>query len=161
MSEQRSTDICCQKFDPKPWNNVFHSWKDKKFICCKVFTIFYMPLNFGSVITRLVNKASASGTDVSCSICLSDHTSAWNMDIYVEVDKAVPGVDNVTISGNFLSKVYEGDFKDTGKWCQDFTDYLKSKGKEYSKMYMWYTTCPVCAKKYGKNYTVIFGKTSD
>ncbi len=23
--------------------------------------------------------------------------------------------------------------------------------------YMWYTTCPKCAKKYGKNHVVILG----
>jgi len=27
------------------------------------------------------------------------------------------------------------------------------------KMYMWYTTCPECAKKYGKNYIVKIAKT--
>jgi hypothetical protein len=26
-------------------------------------------------------------------------------------------------------------------------------------MYMWYTTCPKCAKVYGKNYVVILAKT--
>ena len=26
------------------------------------------------------------------------------------------------------------------------------------KMYMWYTTCPGCAKKYGKNYVVIISE---
>ena len=26
------------------------------------------------------------------------------------------------------------------------------------KWYMWYTTCPKCAKKYGKNYVVIVGQ---
>jgi len=25
----------------------------------------------------------------------------------------------------------------------------------YDKMYMWYTTCPKCAKKYGKNNVII------
>ncbi|MBI2464505.1 hypothetical protein HYV64_00010 [Candidatus Shapirobacteria bacterium] len=158
MSDKTTHQECCPKFDPKPWDNTAHTWKDKKFIRSKVFTFFYMPLNFGSVITRLMNKASATGIDVGRSICLSDHTSPWNMDIYVEVNKAIPGVDNVTLSGSFLSKVYEGDFKDTGKWCQDFSGYLKEKGKALQKMFMWYTTCPACAKKYGKNYTVIFGK---
>ena len=33
--------------------------------------------------------------------------------------------------------------------------YVKSQGKELKKMYFFYTTCPACAKVYGKNYTVI------
>jgi hypothetical protein len=28
------------------------------------------------------------------------------------------------------------------------------------KEYMWYTTCPKCAKKYGKNYVVVVGQVA-
>jgi len=62
------------------------------------------------------------------------------------------------LSGKFLSKVYEGDFKDTGKWMEDFKKYATDKNLKPTKYYMWYTTCPKCAKKYGKNYVVIIGK---
>jgi hypothetical protein len=77
------------------------------------------------------------------------------MDLYLAVDKEVPETENVTLSGKFLSKVYEGDFKETGKWCKDFESYAKGRGFEVKKWYMWYTTCPKCAKKYGKNYVAI------
>jgi hypothetical protein len=30
---------------------------------------------------------------------------------------------------------------------------------ELKKWYMWYTTCPKCAKKYGKNYVAILAET--
>ena len=73
----------------------------------------------------------------------------------VNVDKEVPGAENVVLSGKFYSKVYEGPFKNTGKWCKDFGTIAKSKGLNCKKMYLWYTTCPKCAKKYGKNYVVI------
>ena len=89
---------------------------------------------------------------------LSDHTSKWNMNIYVAVNKDIPNSENVTLSGKFLSKVYEGPYKDTGKWCKDYDTYAKSKKLEIKKQYMWYTTCPKCAKKYGKNYVVIVGE---
>ena len=29
------------------------------------------------------------------------------------------------------------------------------KGWEAQKLFMWCTTCPKCAKKYGKNYVVL------
>jgi hypothetical protein len=54
--------------------------------------------------------------------------------------------------------VYEGSFNNTGKWCQDYSSLAKAKGLEIKKMYMWYTTCPKCAKKYGKNYVVIISE---
>lgn len=149
---------CCPKFDPAPWDGKIFDWSNKKFIKDKVFTLFFMPINFGSVITRMMGKIEKAGVQVPDYLCLSDHTSKWNMDIYLAVDKEVPGAENVTLSGKYLSKVYEGDFKETGKWCEDFSSYMKSKNLTMKKMYMWYTTCPKCAKKYGKNYVVIIAE---
>lgn len=149
---------CCPKFDPKPWDEKVFVWENKRFLKDKVFTLFYMPVNFGPVITKLMAKIEKAGAKAVDWLSLSDHTSKWNMDIYVAVDKEVPGAENITLSGKFLSKVYEGDFKETGKWCEDFKQFAKGKGLEIKKWYMWYTTCPKCAKKYGKNYTVIIGQ---
>ncbi len=151
-------EVCCPKFDPTPWDNKEFNWENKKFIKSNVFSLMYMPLNFGGVISKLMKKVDATGRKLEGNLCLSDHTSKWNMDIYLAVDDIVPEADNVTISGKFVSKVYEGDFKDTGKWSQDFKQYVESKNYKIEKWYMWYTTCPKCAKKYGKNYTVIIAK---
>jgi hypothetical protein len=79
------------------------------------------------------------------------------MDIYLAVDKDIPGAENVTLSGQYFCKVYEGPFRDTKKWHEDFVKSLKEKGLQWKKIYYWYTTCPKCAKKYGKNYVVIIG----
>jgi hypothetical protein len=80
------------------------------------------------------------------------------MDLYLAVDKTVPGAENVTLNGTFYSRVYEGPFKDTGKWCKDYEAKAQVKGYRIRKWYMWYTTCPKCAKKYGKNYVVILSE---
>lgn len=149
---------CCPKFNPKPWDGKTHIWKNKKFIKGRVFTLFYMPVNFGGIITYLMNKIDSSKAKCVDNMALSDHTSAFNMDLFVAVNKKIPGAENVNISGKFLSKVYEGNYNETGKWLKDFEAYAKSKKLKTGKQYMWYTTCPKCAKKYGKNYTVIMGK---
>ena len=121
----------------------------------------YMPLNFGAVMRKLDAKIRNSGASMQKDgLCLSDHTSGWNMDIFLAVDREVEGLNNVTISGKYLCKVYEGDFRETGKWCKDYDSFAKSKNMKIEKMYMWYTTCPKCAKKYGKNFVAIIGKIS-
>lgn len=148
---------CCPPFDYQEWQDKTFVWKNKMFIKAKVFTLFYMPINFGSVIKQLDKKIRRVNGEVNDWLCLSDHTSMFNMDIYLAVDKNIPGANNVTLSGNFYSRVYEGDFKNTKQWCEDFTSKIKEKGKILKKMYMWYTTCPKCAKKYGKNYVAIVG----
>jgi len=158
MESSKIKAECCPKFEPQAWDEIEIEWENKKFIREKVCTFLFMPLNFGSVMKRISKKLDLAGESFSKCICLSDHTSKWNMDIYVDVDKDIPDAENVTISGKFLSKVYEGPFSQTAKWCTDFENYAKNKSLEITKMYLWYTTCPKCAKKYGKNYIVILGK---
>lgn len=155
MNEEK---ICCPKFDPAHWDGKTFEWVNKKFIKDKVFTLFYMPMNFSGVMKRVYEKVEKAGAAIQDGMWLSGHTSKWNMDLYVAVDKEVAGAENMALSGKFLSKVYEGNFKDTGIWMKDFENYAEDKAVAVKKMYMWYTTCPKCAKKYGKNYVVIVGQ---
>ncbi len=148
---------CCPEFQPNLWDEKEFSWENKRFITGNVRTFFHMPLNFGSVIRRMMVKVDAEKAQVPDWMCLSDHTSAWNMKLLMAVDKEIPGAENLTISGKFFSKVYEGNFNQTGKWCNDFKGLADGKQLKIKKLYMWYTTCPKCAKKYGKNYVVIIG----
>ncbi len=89
---------------------------------------------------------------------LSDENSLWGADVYIEVIKDVPGANMTTISGTFLSKVFEGPYRDMRKWIAEMETFVKSRGKSLKKMYFFYTTCPKCAKKYGKNYVVLFAE---
>ncbi len=89
---------------------------------------------------------------------LTDENSMWGADIYIDVSKEVPGVKMTTISGTFLTKVFEGPYQNASKWAQEMNDYVKSKGKTMNKLYFSYTTCPKCAKVYGKNYVVLFAQ---
>ena len=119
--------ICCPEFEPAPWDDKILKWDNKRFIKSKVFSLFYMPINFGSMMKRLAEKVRKAGAVIQDGLGLSDHASKWNMDLYLAVDKEVPGVENVILNGKFLSKVYDGNFKDTGKWCKDFESYAKKK----------------------------------
>lgn len=80
------------------------------------------------------------------------------MDIYLAVKKEVPSLNNAVLSGKFFSRVYEGSFRDSGKWMKDFQEESSHRGHNLKKTYMWYTTCPKCAKVYGKNYVVAIGE---
>ena len=41
-----------------------------------------------------------------------------------------------------------------GKWVKETQEFVQSKDREMKKLYFFYTTCPNCAKYYGKNYVV-------
>jgi hypothetical protein len=154
-NETKPNPECCPEFDPVKWDDKINVWEYKKFVHESVCTFFYMPLNFGRIMKKLNKIVGEAEAAVPDWMCLSEHTSKWNMDVYLAVDKELPIVRNIYISGKFYSKVYEGPFKDTGKWHKDFENIVKAKGYSFKQIYMWYTTCPKCAKKYGKNYVVL------
>jgi hypothetical protein len=157
-TKSNSEAECCPPFDPQPWDDKLIVWENKRFIKDHVFTLFYMPINFGAAMKRLMKKLDDSGATCPVGLCLSDHTSQWNMDLLLEVDREIPGSENLSLSGKFYSRVYEGNFNQTGKWHKDFESAVILKEFSMKKTYMWYTTCPKCAKKYGKNYVVILGQ---
>lgn len=147
-------DICCPPFDPKAWDDKLLIWERKQFIRDKVNTFYHMPMNFGKVMRRMNQKVEEANADMPNWLCLSEHTSKWNMNVYLEVERDVPDAFNVYLSGTYYSKVYEGSFRNIEKWIEDFNKAAVNKGLICNKLYTWYTTCPKCAKKYGKNYSV-------
>ena len=149
---------CCPRLDPEPWDKKTLTWTNKRFAKDKVFCLFHVPITFGRTMKRLMRKVDAAGATCPDALCLSDHTSKWSMDVYLSVDKDLPGAEMQTLSGNYLSRVYEGPFSQTGTWCKDFASYAAEKGVKTGKMFMWYTTCPKCAKKYGRNYVAILAE---
>lgn len=44
------------------------------------------------------------------------------------------------------------------KWIEEMKTFVQSKDRQLEKLYFFYTTCPRCAKKYGKNYVVVLAK---
>jgi len=115
-------------------------------------------LNFGAVIKRNMTRIEAAGAASDRNVILSDENSLWGADVYIEVVKDVPGANMATISGNFLCKVFEGPYQNMRQWIGEMKDFVQSKGKDTKKMYFFYTTCPTCAKKYGKNYVAILAQ---
>ena len=94
-------------------------------------------------------------------IVLSDENSLWGSDVYIEVTKDVPGADMATIAGTFLCKVFEGPYRNMRKWIEEMKSFVQSTGKRFQKLYFFYTTCPKCAEKYGKNYVAILAHIRD
>ncbi|OIO28351.1 hypothetical protein COX86_01335 [Candidatus Micrarchaeota archaeon CG_4_10_14_0_2_um_filter_60_11] len=150
--------VCCPPFDPKKWDGKVLVWKDKRFVRARVLALFHIPVNFGGVMTRLMAKIEAVKAKTPDAMCLAEGESLWGMDVYVGVNRNVPGVENAVLSGKYLCKVFEGSFSDAGKWMKDFAAFAERKGFKPGRTFMWYTTCPKCAKKYGKNYVAVLAK---
>lgn len=161
-----SKDICCPKFDPKRWEGKTHKRTKKPFIMESIPTFFHIPFPpmIGWKTTKMckmMEDAHKAEKNPSDALLLFRDPSAFRSEIYLSVTGRVPQAKNVTISGNFISKTYAGPYNAVPKFIKNMNNYLVKQGKKIPKndeYYIHYTYCPKCAKKYGKNYMIIFAK---
>jgi hypothetical protein len=149
---------CCDPFDPAPWQEKEIVWKDKIFVKDHVTSLLHIPLNMGQKVIRNMGLIEKAGAKAPYQLMLTDENSLWGADIYIDVAKTVPGAQMTALSGKFLTKVFEGPYQNAGKWATEMKEYVSKNGSELKKLYYSYTTCPKCAKAYGKNYVVIFAQ---
>lgn len=149
---------CCAKLDATLWDGRKLEWKDKPFLKDHVRSFFHIPLNFGSVISRghaAIEEAEAYPKE---PIWLSDEVSPWGSEVYVAVDRDIPHAKMARLSGTFLTKVFEGPYRNVGKWLREMDRYVADQGLRSEKTYFYYATCPKCAKHYGKNTVVLLAQ---
>ena len=150
-----NTTNCCPRFKPEGWDGQELHFENKLFLKAKTRSLFHMPVNMGSVFPKTfadIQKADAHNPDEF--LVLSIDPSAWTGEHYFSVTKEVPGHEMVKMTGDFLTKVFEGPYKDAPKMEKEMEAFVNSKGRKAKKTYFFYTTCPKCAKVYGKNYMV-------
>ncbi len=71
------------------------------------------------------------------------------------MDRDVPGARMTRLSGTFLTKVFEGPYRDAGRWVREMETFVRDRGRQMEKVYFFYATCPKCAKRFGKNQVVL------
>lgn len=153
---------CCPKFEPKKWHNKSHTWKKKMFITDSLPTVFHIPFPpmIGKKLTRMCAAAQSSKAfkPKKDMLVLFHDPSAFRSELFVSVSKKVPGEKNVTISGTFFSKVFEGPYKAAPKWMKTMESYLNTQKKKVLDYYVHYAYCLGCAKKFGHNYAILFAQ---
>ena len=128
MDQTIESTGCCELIKPELWQEKEVVWDNKMFVKDHITSIFHIPLNFSGKVVK-------------------------NMKLIKEA-----GAEMASLSGTFLTKVFEGPYQNAGKWAVEMKEYVKSKGKELQKIYFFYTACPKCAKAYGKNYVVLLAQ---
>jgi len=149
---------CCAPLDRDRWEGRRFTWEHKPFVRGHIRAIMHVPLNFGSVMRRLHAEVEAAGAYPEEPLWLTDELSPWGSDIYLAVDRDVSGAQMGELSGNFVTKVFEGPYRDAGKWVDDMKRYIAGQGEELEKIYFYYPTCPDCSKRLGKNEVVLFAR---
>lgn len=149
---------CCPRFDPEPFQDEEVVLQDELFVAEHVRSLFHVPMNMGKRVTAANALIDAAGAGPAVPLMLSDEKSAWGSDLYIRVAKEVPGATMAKLPGRYLTKVFEGPFRDAPKWVEQMKTFVAGRGEQLEKIYFAYTTCPACAKAYGKNYVVLFAK---
>lgn len=146
---------CCPKFNPEGWDGQELHFEDKPFLRATTKSAMHIPLNMGKVFSRVQTHIEEAGAyDPKDFIVLSHDTSAWESEHLFSVTQPVEDEEMTTLSGDFVTKVFEGPYREAKHWYEEMRELVAAKGGTPSDVYFFYTTCPKCAKAYGKNFIV-------
>ncbi|WP_068109524.1 hydrolase [Tropicimonas marinistellae] len=146
---------CCPKFNPDGWDGAELHFENKPFLRAQTRSAMHIPLNIGKVFARVdAHMKDAGGWDTSNMIILSRDISPWKSEHFFSTDETVADEEMTTLTGDFVTKVFEGPYKDARHWIEEMRKIAAERGKEPKEIFFFYTTCPKCAKHYGKNYVV-------
>lgn len=146
---------CCPRFNPEGWDDRELHFENKGFLRAETRSALHIPLNMGRVFDRVnTHVEDSGGWEDDNMIVLSRDLSAFKGEHFFSIDRAVPDEEMAELSGDFVTKVFEGPYRDAPKWHAALEDMVRARGREPGRIFFFYTTCPRCAKHYGKNYVV-------
>ena len=157
-----NTTGCCPKFNPEGWDAQELHFRDKPMVRAVTMSAMHVPLNMGRVFGRVQRHiAQSEAFDPEDCIVLTRDTSPWAAEHLFSVTRPVASEEMTTLSGDFITKVFEGPYRDARHWYQEMLDMVSARGATPGDVYFFYTTCPRCAKAYGKNYVIGVAETRD
>lgn len=150
-----NTTDCCARFNPGGWDDRRLHFRDKKFIRAHSLSAMHIPLNMGSIFSRVQKHIDeADAFDDDDFVVMSKDLSPWTEEHLFSVTKDVPHEQIVTLTGEFVTKVFEGSYSNSKDWYIEMKKIVEAMGSNADDIYFFYTTCPKCAKAYGQNYVV-------
>lgn len=152
---------CCPRFNTDGWDGQELHFEKKNFLRATTWSAMHIPLNMGRVFERVQTRIAGSGAyDPHNYIVLSRDLSPWKAEHLFSVSAAVPGEECETLTGTYLTKVFEGPYRNAKDWHAEMQSVAAAAGASRDEVYFFYTTCPKCAKVYGKNYVVGVARTA-
>lgn len=147
---------CCPPFNPAEWDGQTFIFHQKLFIRFYTHSALHIPVAMNARMKKVLRQISDAGATSPEFLMLSHELSPWRAEHYIAVSKEVPEADMVRLNGTYLSRVFDGPYKNIRLWRDELMKYVMDKGKQPLKTYFSYAMCPHCAKEYGHNYVVGF-----
>jgi hypothetical protein len=150
-----NTTGCCPKFNPEGWDGQELHFRDLPVVKATTHSVMHVPVDMGRVFSRVQGHIEAAGAGQGESVLvLSRDDSPWKSTHFFAVDKEIPGEEMAALSGDYVTKVFEGPYSAAKGWSSDMQQVVRDRKREPGEIYFFYTTCPKCAKAYGSNYVV-------
>ena len=149
---------CCPRFNPAGWDGAEMEFREKPFLRAQTISAAHIPLNMGKVFARVGAAMEAEKAQrPEQTLVMSRDLSAFSAEHLFAVEKAVPGEEMTSLSGRFVTKVFEGPYAEARHWQDEMLALARAKGGE-GPVWFFYTTCPKCQKVYGRNPVVGIAK---
>ncbi len=146
---------CCPEFNPEGWDGLHLTFNNKPFVRAKTRALLHVPIDMGPVFTRVQKHIEDAGAqDPENYFVLSRDLSASESEHLFAATHDVPDEEMVQVSGKFITRVFEGPYRKAKTWVHDMEVAAEADGHMAKRVFMFYTTCPKCARAYGKNYVV-------
>ena len=162
MDKQNKDVYCCPVFDPAKWNEQMYNWENKMFIRGTMLQFLHFP--FPGMIRRIMKKLWKQATEAEAEpeqsefLMLTYDLSPWKCEFYMSVKQAVPGADNVQLSGNYFTKVFDGPYSLVPQYINEMDILLAQKNMLAKKYYFHEAACPLCDRRYEVNNIVLFAE---
>lgn len=155
MDMSVETTGCCPKFNPEGWDGRHLHFNDKLFVRATTRSLLHVPINMGTVFSRVQGHIEeADAQDPEGYLVLSRELSSTEAEHLFAVTREVPGEEMTALSGEFITRVFEGPYRRAKGWMHEMETAAEAAGNTAKQVFMFYTTCPKCARAYGKNYVI-------
>lgn len=125
-----NTTGCCPRFNPEGWDGQDLHFKDKPFIRATTKSAMHIPLTMGAVFARVQNQLQdAGGYDPDDFIVPSRDLSPWQAEHLFSVSRPVPGEEATTLTGDFVTRVFEGPCRDAKHWYHEMAALARERGR--------------------------------
>ena len=161
--EKQEIRECCPLFHPEKWDGKTFNWDQKQFIMESIPEFFHIPYPpmIGKKITKmmkLAEEANSLSEDMEDTLLLFMDPNPFKGELYLSVTGEVPDAKNTTLTGTFIAKVFDGEYKEMPKFIKEMDAFLSHQNNKAGNYYVHYAYCPKCAKEAGHNYMVMFAE---
>ena len=111
-----------------------------------------LPLNFDRVMVRDMTMIQAAGAFADTPIFVQRKFAVGL--IFISPSPKISRRPTWSDPGTFMTKVFEGPYR-IPRWIKEIKRFVRTKGRQVKKLYMFYTTCPKSRISTGKIISVL------